>query len=131
MYFEKGSDIMLLQFKFKNHKCFYDETVLDLTATQEKRYIDTTFNVNGNNILPLIEINGANASGKSSVLEALSFMFQMIKLSNTFDVNNNLPTIPFAFSDKKMNENSEYEVSLCLEGQEYRYGFSMNKEYCY
>lgn len=119
---------MLLQFKFKNHKCFYDETVLDLTATQEKRYIDTTFNVNGNNILPLIEINGANASGKSSVLEALSFMFQMIKLSNTFDVNNNLPTIPFAFSDKKMNENSEYEVSLCLEGQEYRYGFSMNKE---
>ena len=41
---------MLLQFKFKNHKCFYDETFLDLMATQEKRHIESTFNVNGNNI---------------------------------------------------------------------------------
>ena len=31
---------MLLQFKFKNHKCFYDENILDLTATQEKRHIN-------------------------------------------------------------------------------------------
>ena len=27
---------MLLQFKFKNYKCFYDETILDLMATGEK-----------------------------------------------------------------------------------------------
>lgn len=118
---------MLLQFKFKNHKCFYDENILDMMATQEKRHIDTTIDINGNKILPIIEINGANASGKSSTLEALQFMFQMIKLSSRIDVNETLSTTPFAFSDKTINQNSEYEISICLDDYEYRYGFSMNK----
>ena len=118
---------MLLQFKFKNHKCFYDETFLDLMATQEKRHIESTINVNGNNILPLIAIHGANASGKSSALEALDFMFEFIKFSNRMDINSDLPTNPFLFSQKSMGENSEYEMSICLGNNEYRYGFSLNK----
>ena len=118
---------MLLQFKFKNHKCFYDETILDLMATQEKRHLESTINVNGNNILPIIAIHGANASGKSSVLETLDFMFNFVKYSNRMDINNDLPTIPFAFSEKSLNENSEYEISVCLNDFEYRYGFSLNK----
>ena len=48
---------MLLQFKFQNHKCFYEETILDLMATQEKRHIESTININGNNILPVILVN--------------------------------------------------------------------------
>lgn len=118
---------MLLQFKFRNHKCFYDETVLDLMATQEKRYIDSTIDINGNKILPVIEINGANASGKSSVLEALHFMVKTIMSSSRIDVNKNLSTIPFAFSDNTRKENSEYEISIALNDYEYRYGFSMNE----
>ena len=118
---------MLLQFKFKNYKCFYDETILDLVATQEKRHLESTIDVNGNKILPVIEIHGANASGKSSVLEALHFMFEIIKMSNKIDINNDLPTFSFAFNNKK-NENSEFEVSICLDDYEYRYGFSMNKD---
>ena len=117
---------MLLQFKFKNHKCFYDETILDLTATQEKQLLNTTINLNGNKILPVIEIHGANAAGKSSILDALYFMFQIIKMSNRFDINDDLPTTPFAFSENK-NENSEYEISLAINDIEYRYGFVINK----
>ena len=119
--------IMLLQFKFKNHKCFYDETILDLMATQEKRHINSTIDINGNKILPVIEINGANASGKSSILESLQFMFETIKTSSKIDINNDLPTVPFAFSDNAKKQNSEYEISICLNNYEYRYGFSMNK----
>jgi hypothetical protein len=118
---------MLIQFKFKNHKCFYDETYLDLMATQEKRHIESTISVNGNNILPVIAIHGANASGKSSALEALDFMFEFIKFSNRIDVKNDLPTNPYGFSKKSIKENSEYEVSICLGDNEYRYGFSLNK----
>lgn len=119
---------MLLQFKFKNHKCFYDETVLDLMATQEKRHMGSTFEVNGNNILPVIAIHGANASGKSSALEALKYMFEFIKFSNRMDVTRDLPTTPFALSDTADKENSEYEVSICLNDNEYRYGFSLNRD---
>lgn len=118
---------MLLQFKFKNHKCFYDETILDFMATQEKRHINSTIDINGNKILPIIEIHGANASGKSSTLEALYFMFETMKMSNKIDINTDLPTVPFAFSDSTRNENSEYEISIYLDDYEYRYGFSMNK----
>lgn len=119
---------MLLQFKFKNHKCFYDETVLDLMATQEKRHMGSTFEVNGNNILPVIAIHGANASGKSSALEALKYMFEFIKFSNRMDVTRDLPINPFALSDNADKENSEYEVSICLNDNEYRYGFSLNRD---
>jgi len=118
---------MLLQFKFKNHKCFYDETILDLIATQEKRHSAQTIEINGYKILPVIEIHGANASGKSSVLEAMNFMFKMIKMSNRMDVNKDLPVTPFAFQKDADLQNSEYEISIYFDGYEYRYGFSMNK----
>ena len=119
---------MLLQFKFKNHKCFYDENILDLTATMEKRHLSSTIKVNDNYILPIIEIHGANASGKSSLIEALDFMFNTIRESSKMDITNDLPTVPFAFSKKSKNENSEYEISILLGNFEYRYGFSMNKK---
>lgn len=118
---------MLLQFKFKNHKCFYDETILDLTATKEKRHHNSTVDINGNSILPLVEIHGANASGKSSTLEALQFMLEIIRNSSRIDINKNLPTMPFAFSTSAREENSDYEISIVLNDYEYRYGFSMNK----
>ena len=119
---------MLLQFKFKNHKCFYDETILDLTATMEKRHILSTININDNNILPIIEIHGANASGKTSLIEALSFMINIIKNSSQIDITNDLPVVPFAFSETSKTKNSEYELSIALGDYEYRYGFSVNKK---
>ena len=119
---------MLLQFKFKNHKCFYDETILDLVATQEKRHINSTIDINGNKILPVVEIHGANASGKSSALEALHFMFELIKVSSKIDISDDLPVVPFAFSNKARKENSEYEISISINDYEYRYGFSINKD---
>lgn len=118
---------MLIQFKFKNHKCFYDENVLDLMATSEKRHSETTININNNKILPVIAIHGANASGKSSILEALEFMFKTIKESSHTDINQDLPVNPFAFSTKALKQNSEYEFSICLGDYEYRYGFAINK----
>ena len=118
---------MLLQFKFKNYKCFYEETILDLMATQEKRHLETTTEINGNHVLPVIAIHGANAAGKSSVLEALEYMFYIIKNSNKFDVNTPLPVNPYLFKENARKENSEFEVSICLGNYEYRYGFSLNK----
>lgn len=118
---------MLLQFKFKNHKCFYDETYIDLIATQEKRHLESTFNISGFNILPVIDIHGSNASGKSSALEAMDFMFRFIKYSNKLDIKSELPVNPYLFCKNKDEFNSEYESSICLNDFEYRYGFSLNK----
>ena len=119
---------MLLQFKVKNFKSFYDENVLDFVATQEKRHIETTFEKNGYHVLPILAIHGANASGKTSILEALNDMFYFIRNSYKMDVNELFPTKPYAFSKKTLKENSEFEISLCINDYEYRYGFSINEE---
>ncbi len=119
---------MLLQFKVKNYKVFRDEVVFDLMATQEKGHLDSLTLINGNKILPLAEIHGANASGKSSLLEAIELMFNIIVHSNRFDVNLDLPYNPYLFESKSKKENTEFEISLCLDDYEYRYGFSMNNK---
>ena len=102
---------MLLQFKCKNHSVFYNETILDLTATQEKTYTDTLFDIKNTKVLPIIEIHGANASGKTSILDALAYMFYMIRFSNKMDVNDALPTVPFAFSEKAKKESDSFFVN--------------------
>ena len=57
----------------------------------------------------------------------MQFMFGTITLSNKNDISKDLPTVPFAFSDKVRQENSEYAISITLNDYEYRYVFSMNK----
>ena len=107
---------MLLQFKFKNHKCFYDETLLDLVATQEKRHLETTFESNDINVLPVISIHGANASGKTGVLEDIYFMLSIVKYSNSIDI-----------TDKdEMGKSSLYSLS---EFRNLRYDSDYEKRY--
>ncbi|MEG0909746.1 MAG: ATP-binding protein [Bacilli bacterium] len=127
MNLETRSDIMLVQFKFKNYKSFYNETILDLTATQEKRHLEDTININGNKLLPVIAIHGANAAGKTNVLDALFCMTRTVYFSPYFDVNKELPVQPFLFSENGRDEDSEFEVSLNIGDDEFRYGFSLNK----
>ncbi|MEG1506894.1 MAG: ATP-binding protein [Bacilli bacterium] len=127
MYVVKESDIMLIAFKFKNYKCFYEENILDLSATLEKRHSGELINVNGNKLLPVIAIHGANASGKSTILDAIKYMLETVRYSFYGDTEKNLVTFPFAFSNKTKKENSEFEISINLGDSEYRYGFSLNK----
>lgn len=119
---------MLVQFKFKNHKCFYDETILDFTATEEKRHCDNLINKNGIKLLPVIAIHGANASGKTTVLDALSFMFYNVRTSIHTDIQKDLLVFPFIFSEKAKKEDSEFEISINIDDYEYRYGFALNKK---
>ena len=95
---------MLLQFKCKNHSVFYNEAILDLSVTSEKNFSNTLLDTDGVKALPLIEIHGANASGKTTILEAISFMFNLIIYSNKFDVNDDLPFLSFYFFVKKQKK---------------------------
>lgn len=65
---------MLLQFNFKNFKSFRDDTTLDLTATKISEYSNHVISIGNEKVLPIAAIFGANASGKSNVLEAFRYM---------------------------------------------------------
>ena len=65
---------MLIQFNFKNFKSFREEATLDMTATRITENTNHVVEIGGERLLPAAAIYGANASGKSNVVEAFRFM---------------------------------------------------------
>ena len=85
---------MLIQFNFANFKSFRDEATLDMTATRITENANHVVEIGGERLLPAAAIYGANASGKSNVVEAFRFM-------RTYVVNS------FAYGDKDGDRNSQ------------------------
>lgn len=127
---------MLVQFNFENFKSFRDENTLDMTATSIKEH---PYNVieytSKDRFLKVATIYGANASGKSNVIEAFNFMryFVLNSLAINEDINKKDEIIPvksFAFDDNK-NETSLFEVFFIVDNVEYQYGFTVDNKRIY
>lgn len=114
---------MLLQFRVKNYKSIGEEIVLDMTAINSlSDHKEFLIEKNGVNILPIAALFGANASGKSNVLESINTMQDNIVPYGLKDAS--LTTIPFLYNDKKRNEPTEFEVFFTSYDIEYRYGYT-------
>lgn len=124
---------MLVNFRFKNFRSFYKETVFSLEATKDGDMSEiNTFCVdeksmpkNDNELLKSAVVFGGNASGKSNVIKALAYMKNVILLSAS-----QLPIVQqnetFAFYADTDNEDSLFEVEFIFNKTFYRYGFIIN-----
>ena len=65
---------MLIQFSFKNFRSFQNNAILDFSATKITEHSDRVVQIGKEKLLPVAAIYGANASGKSNVVEAFRFM---------------------------------------------------------
>lgn len=124
---------LLIQFNFKNFKSFKDETSLNMGAASiaEHPYnvVESSFK---DKLLKVAAIYGANASGKSSLIEAFDFMRLFILKS--FDIGAKSKRIPikrFLFDTESKSDVSEFEVFFICEGVEYQYGFIVDNERVY
>ena len=128
---KKGCGLVLLRFRFKNFKSFAEESILDMTASSIKDHQDSLITINKINILPIAVIFGANASGKSNLIEALEAMLNEVMTLDTNNIYNYVT--PYYFDDNYRTQPSEFEVSIYLENQnkEYRYGFSKTNDEVY
>lgn len=121
---------MLVQFNFENYKSFLHETSLDMTATVFKEHPYNLINLpcknNKDKYIKVAAIYGANASGKSSVIEAFGFMRFFVQHSFKMAADNkkNIPYKSFAFTKEK--KASLFEVFFIKNMCEYQYGFEMN-----
>ena len=129
---------MLLQFKFKNFKSFRDDTTIDLTAAKIQEYNDHVVQIGNEKVLPTAAIFGANASGKSNVIEAFNYMSEYVAYSLSYGEENvqngrkaryNKPT-PFLFDSDTQKDVSYFEVCF-IDSEEngaktYRYGFTVD-----
>ena len=125
---------MLVNFRFKNFKSFYNENNLSLQATKDNELEEiNTFNVNNTlfnkteqpELLKSAIIFGSNASGKSNVIKGITYMYNAIRLSSAqqIDVIKNNET--FAFYENANNEISLYEVEIIQNNNLYKYGFTI------
>jgi uncharacterized protein len=119
---------VLIQFRVENHRSIRDEQLLSLvatTATATDRGDFRLLRPDGIDeaLLPAIALYGANASGKSNVVEALMFMRDAVQSSHRrWDPLGGVPRDPFALSAKS-DEASRYEVDFIVAQVRYRYGF--------
>lgn len=120
---------MLIQFNFKNFKSFRDDTSLDMTATSITEHPYNLINSGDEKYIKTAAIYGANASGKSSVIEAFKFMKDWIQDSfRKASENEYIPLKRFAFDSHAQKEPAEFEVFFEYENNEYQYGFSLDNE---
>lgn len=120
---------MLLQFSIKNFRTFKDKATLSLIASNydkdTREHENIVFNENfGLRLLKSSVIYGANASGKSKLLDAFAFMrFFVINSSKESQKGETIDVQPFRLSTETENEPSEFEIIFFYKNALYRYGF--------
>ncbi|WP_195984997.1 ATP-binding protein [Clostridium sp. D33t1_170424_F3] len=130
---------MLIQFRFKNFKSFKDDAILDLSATKITEHASRVIQVGKEKLLPVAAIYGANASGKSNVIEAFRFMMTYVldsfnyggEVENKRTKEKKLKKTPFLFDKDSRNKESSFEVYFIEPedrgGKSYNYGFTLNQ----
>ncbi|WP_084965215.1 AAA family ATPase [Thermoactinospora rubra] len=111
---------MLLRFRVANHRSIRDEQTLSLVTVPRRGEPKdlSTVRVAG--------IYGANASGKSNVLDALRWMISAIESSHTsWNPTGGVPRHPFKLSADGAATPSFFEIDFLHEGARYSYGFEV------
>lgn len=116
---------MLIQFSVENYLSFKDKVVFSMLAGKDKEHKEAVAEINEKEkYLKSGVIYGANASGKSNLLQALWFMVSYVLTSHEKQLN--LPTgrVPFKFDPNTENLPSSFEVIFIQDQVKYAYGFS-------
>ena len=80
---------MLVQFKFNNYKCFKEETVFNVVASNYYREkMENLIQVPQYALLRIAAVYGANASGKTKLFQAFNFMREVVLTSADKQSNN-------------------------------------------
>ena len=77
--------------------------------------------------LPIAVIWGANASGKTNLVDAIHFT--QFLLASTPELDSPIPVNPFRLEKKSQTVPSEFEWVVQIEGHVWKYAFSVNSEF--
>ena len=128
---------MLIQFSVANYRSFKDEVTFSMLASSLKAKHPELNKKNlfaahgGVNLLTSAAIYGANASGKSNLIAAMSFMRHFVIHSANVKEEGDAEGIevePFRLSTETDTEPSFFEVVFIAKEQRYRYGFEVTAE---
>ena len=125
---------VLLSFRAENARSFRDEFEFSMLATAmaEKRYVrEVEWREGGSpiRVLPVAGVYGANASGKSNLLNVMhdmrSFVLSSFKFGNP---GGGVSRSRFLLDETAREQPSRYEVEIVLHGVRHIYGFELDAE---
>ncbi len=115
---------MLIQFSVSNYLSIKDEVLLSMVPAKSRTMKEHIISNNANkpiDVLPLATIYGANASGKSNFIRAISFMRSLVIKGTSPDRLTGV--VPYRLDIKTEQEPSRFEIIFKHDGILYTYGF--------
>ncbi len=121
---------MLLHFGVSNHLSIRDYQELSLAASslkeRQEELIDCAAAPSGS-VLPAVVIYGANASGKSNLIDAISTMRGMVLHSQThWEADGDVPRHPFRLDDDGPRLPTRFDIDFLIDGVRHHYGFEVS-----
>lgn len=114
---------MLLSFRAANHRSLRSEQQLLLTPVYPSDLPDDT----PWDALTVAGIFGANASGKSNVLDAFQYMAHLVRWSfRENEPGTGIERHPFALDEGMLTAPSSFVVDVTIDGVRHTYGFALD-----
>lgn len=128
--------IVLIQFSVENYLSIKKEIDLSMLASKDNEHEEALIEDRGKRYLKSTVIFGANASGKSNVLNAFWFMVNYVLTSHEKQLHKSIERIPFKFDKLTPSQPTRFEVIFITQGIRYTYGFAVTdkevvEEYLY
>lgn len=118
---------MIQELSVTNFKSFKDKITISFESTENDRYNSQVVMPDGVKLLRFAVILGANASGKSNLLEAFEFLrrfWSAVPVSNAEGTD----VQPFLMQPDALSKNTDFDIKLYIGGLRYWYKLSVNPE---
>ncbi|GLB52494.1 abortive infection protein [Neptunitalea chrysea] len=117
---------MIIEFTVGNFLSFKENKTLSLEATNITEHNNSTFKIGNFKLLKSAVLYGANSSGKSNFIKAISTMKKIVLTSVERTSASKFEVIPFLLNTTTKNEPTFFEVVFIIEKTRYRYGFEID-----
>lgn len=123
---------MFIDFNVKNFRSFNEQQMFSLIKSKSDEHPNNAFSIHENSnfsLLKTVAIYGANASGKSNFLKALSTMKRIV--TGNYQRGDKLPITPFKLNSSTIDQPTEFEITFIVDNVRYQYGFSASATQIY
>lgn len=123
---------MLIEFSVENYLSFDERVTLSLVAAPEldeaDELLENTFEApEGIHLLKSVLVYGANASGKSNLIDAMSFVRKLVLGSaKETQAGEQIDVTPFLLGTVGGERGSSFEVVWIADNSRYRYAFTVD-----
>ena len=126
---------MLIEFSVTNYRSIFERQTLNMVAStyfKELESLNTFVPVQDDDVPRLLRctvLYGPNASGKSTLIQALRFVEeQVLNSQKESQAGDAIEVLPFKLTAESRAADSEFEITFVEQGVRYEYGFRCNRD---